>query len=114
MQHVQKINTIKLFQLLISCKKVVFCTGCINNYCATFQNLTLFLSLRGCGERLEGTYGVITSPGYPNAFAKPRRCSWSIFAPAGRKIKLTFNALNLPYDENLDNCLSSVIVSINY
>lgn len=64
----------------------------------------------GCGGVLNDPSGVITSPRYPNALTAFRECFWRIYAPAGRRIKVTFEEINLPVDENLNQCYSYVSV----
>lgn len=48
-----------------------------------------------CGGVVEGTSGVIQSPGYPNGYAHWIRCYWNIIAPFGRKVKLEFDDLDM-------------------
>ena len=48
-----------------------------------------------CGGEIEGTEGVIQSPGYPNSFAHRHSCTWTIRAPPGRKVTLTFEDFDL-------------------
>ncbi|CAL1282886.1 unnamed protein product [Larinioides sclopetarius] len=64
----------------------------------------------GCGDYIEGQTGVITSPNYPNAVSAASDCTWRISAPEGRRVKLTFQAFNLPKDENAGICLSYIQV----
>lgn len=71
-------------------------------------------NISGCGGRLKEPSGVITSPRYPNAMSARRDCYWAIYAPEGRKVKVRFEAINLPRDEILDSCISHVTVSIPF
>ena len=48
-----------------------------------------------CGGQLEASSGVISSPGYPNSFAHRHSCTWTITAPPGRKVALTFEDFDL-------------------
>ncbi|XP_054719322.1 cubilin-like [Uloborus diversus] len=61
---------------------------------------------QGCGGMVEGPTGVITSPNYPNALSGSRDCFWRLEAPEGRRIKINFNAFNLPRDESTGTCIS--------
>ncbi|GIX69295.1 cubilin [Caerostris extrusa] len=61
----------------------------------------------GCGDYLEGTSGVITSPNYPNALAAVRDCRWRFSAPPGRRVNSP-SEFNLPRDESTGICLSYI------
>ncbi|GFT37657.1 cubilin, partial [Nephila pilipes] len=62
----------------------------------------------GCKQTFDSPTGVITSPNYPNALSAMRDCHWRILAPEGRRVKLTFQELNLPRDESSGICLSYI------
>lgn len=47
-----------------------------------------------CGGTLETTHGTIRSPGYPSKVPR-QRCVWSIKAPEGRRITITFRDVDL-------------------
>ena len=65
-------------------------TQIFNDFKSVFEK-----SLLECGGEIEGTSGVLTSPGYPNSFAHRHSCSWTIRAPPGRKVTLTFTDFDL-------------------
>nr|XP_044991063.1 cubilin [Jaculus jaculus] len=54
-----------------------------------------------CGGILTGTYGSITSPGYPGNYPPGRDCVWHILTSPGLLITFTFGTLNL---ESHDDC----------
>ena len=56
-----------------------------------------------CGGEIEGTEGVLRSPGYPNSFAHRHSCTWTIRAPPGRKVTLTFDDFDLEQPRTLYN-----------
>ena len=41
--------------------------------------------------------GVFTSPGYPNRYEDNLNCTWTITAPPGKIIQLTFNFFTLAF-----------------
>uniref|UniRef100_A0A8C1I6Q0 Cubilin (intrinsic factor-cobalamin receptor) n=1 Tax=Cyprinus carpio TaxID=7962 RepID=A0A8C1I6Q0_CYPCA len=43
-----------------------------------------------CGGSQSGEGGTISSPGYPNNYPSPSRCTWLLEAPVGHTIILTF------------------------
>ncbi|XP_016093659.1 cubilin [Sinocyclocheilus grahami] len=43
-----------------------------------------------CGGSQSGEGGAISSPGYPNNYPSPSRCTWFLEAPVGHTIILTF------------------------
>ena len=49
----------------------------------------------GCAYNLTEPQGVITSPGYPNRYEDNLNCIWTITAPPGKIIQLTFNFFEL-------------------
>ena len=44
-----------------------------------------------CNTELRGLSGVIESPNFPNAYPHNRNCTWTIVAPLGNRINLTFS-----------------------
>ena len=56
-----------------------------------------------CGGQFEASSGVISSPGYPNSFAHRHSCTWTITAPPGRKVSLTFEDFDLEQPVTWDN-----------
>ena len=54
-------------------------------------NKNLFKNLTECGGLIEGTSGVIQSPGYPNGYPHRHICRWDIVGPPGRSVKLEFD-----------------------
>ncbi|KAM5235406.1 cubilin [Ctenodactylus gundi] len=54
-----------------------------------------------CGGTLTGTYGSITSPGYPGNYPPGRDCIWHVVTHPGLMITFTFGTLSL---ESHDDC----------
>uniref|UniRef100_A0A8C5UZ61 Cubilin n=1 Tax=Microcebus murinus TaxID=30608 RepID=A0A8C5UZ61_MICMU len=54
-----------------------------------------------CGGVLRGTYGSITSPGYPGNYPPGRDCVWFVITSPDLLITFTFGTLSL---EHHDNC----------
>ncbi|XP_011637168.1 cubilin-like [Pogonomyrmex barbatus] len=48
-----------------------------------------------CYNKLRGYYGVIESPNFPNKYEHSSNCSWTIEAPIGNTINLTFSHFDL-------------------
>lgn len=48
-----------------------------------------------CHNKLHGYYGVIESPNFPNKYEHSTNCSWTIEAPIGNTINLTFSHFDL-------------------
>ncbi|XP_060048215.1 cubilin [Erinaceus europaeus] len=47
-------------------------------------------SSSGCGGTLYGDSGSVTSPGYPDTYPNHTHCEWTILAPAGRPVTVSF------------------------
>lgn len=52
------------------------------------------------GEISTSTYGTINSPGYPGHYPVRRDCMWSLSAPLGKRIQMTFATLQLEHHQN--------------
>lgn len=57
--------------------------------------LSVNASEDSCGGNLEGPFGTIKSPGFPNSYPHNVRCDYKITGPPGRLIKLTFEDFDL-------------------
>ncbi|OWK59671.1 Cubilin, partial [Lonchura striata] len=55
-----------------------------------------------CGGELTGTYGTITSPGYPGNYPVNRNCFWTISTSPGLLITFAFATLSLEHHDNCD------------
>ncbi|XP_071956939.1 A disintegrin and metalloproteinase with thrombospondin motifs 6-like [Antedon mediterranea] len=55
-----------------------------------------------CNSVLTENYAVFSSPGYPHGFG-PSRCTTQITAPPGRRIRLTFSFISLPFTQDCDD-----------
>lgn len=44
----------------------------------------------GCGGTLYGDHGSFTSPNFPGTYPNSSHCEWSITAPRGRVVTVTF------------------------
>lgn len=44
----------------------------------------------GCGGTLYGDHGTFTSPNFPGTYPNSTHCEWSITAPRGRLVTVTF------------------------
>nr|XP_034348020.1 adhesion G-protein coupled receptor G6 isoform X1 [Arvicanthis niloticus] len=63
------------------------------------------LSVRGCGNCrlvLSNPSGTFTSPCYPNDYPNTQSCSWTLRAPTGYIIQITFNDFDI---EEAPNCI---------
>ena len=71
-----------------------------------------------CGGEIEGTMGTIQSPGYPASFAHRHMCTWTIRAPEGRKVTLTFEDFDLEQPMSIRNRTTCsydwIMVSFNF
>jgi len=47
------------------------------------------MSYAGCGGRIIGEYGRLSSPGYPNRYAHGIDCIWKVTTELGTKVQLT-------------------------
>ncbi|XP_041486764.1 cubilin isoform X1 [Microtus oregoni] len=54
----------------------------------------------GCGGTLLDDSGLLTSPGYPNNYPNKTHCEWTIIAPSGRPLSVSFSVfiINPPRD----------------
>ena len=68
-----------------------------------------------CSNTITYTRGYIASPGYPAPYPHNKDCVWRVIVPNGRRIAVTFNAIDLEehsacnydYIEARDGSLSS-------
>lgn len=65
----------------------------ISNYCD--------LSLLVCNNVLKTRRGVIESPNFPNSYPHNHNCSWTIEAPPGSNISISFSHI---FIESAVNC----------
>uniref|UniRef100_A0A669E0J6 Cubilin n=1 Tax=Oreochromis niloticus TaxID=8128 RepID=A0A669E0J6_ORENI len=52
-------------------------------------------SPQGCGGTLFGDQGSFASPNYPGTYPNNTHCEWSIMAPRGRVVTVTFNQISI-------------------
>uniref|UniRef100_A0A3Q4HHJ3 Cubilin (intrinsic factor-cobalamin receptor) n=1 Tax=Neolamprologus brichardi TaxID=32507 RepID=A0A3Q4HHJ3_NEOBR len=52
-------------------------------------------SPHGCGGTLFGDQGSFASPNYPGTYPNNTHCEWSIMAPRGRVVTITFNQISI-------------------
>ncbi|KAG7219563.1 hypothetical protein INR49_018990 [Caranx melampygus] len=52
-------------------------------------------SPHGCGGTLYGDHGSFSSPNYPGTYPNNTRCEWSIVAPRGRVVTVTFAQISI-------------------
>lgn len=57
-----------------------------------------------CQNTLHGFYGVIESPNFPYTYEKNANCSWTIDAPIGNKINITFSHFDLEGTSYTNSC----------
>ncbi|XP_033347146.1 cubilin [Bombus vosnesenskii] len=57
-----------------------------------------------CQNTLHGFYGVIESPNFPYTYEKNANCSWTIDAPIGNKINITFSHFDLEGMSYTNSC----------
>ncbi|KAK7823852.1 hypothetical protein U0070_020523, partial [Myodes glareolus] len=49
----------------------------------------------GCGGTLFDNSGLLTSPGYPNNYPNNTHCEWTITAPSGRPLSVSFSVFSI-------------------
>ncbi|XP_066263229.1 CUB and sushi domain-containing protein 1-like [Branchiostoma lanceolatum] len=52
-------------------------------------------SASACGGTLTASEGTVTSPNYPSDYGNNEYCEWTIAAPEGSTVRLTFDSFNL-------------------
>lgn len=59
-------------------------------------------SVESCGGTLEGSSGILQTPGYPHGYPHSHYCTWTIVGPPNRRVKLSFQDFDLepPYIRN--------------
>ncbi|XP_056384172.1 embryonic protein UVS.2-like [Hyla sarda] len=62
-------------------------------FSATYQTVV-------CGGTMAAVNGTVTSPGYPTKYFSSVDCKWSIVAPPGYKVQLTFTSFALELSRN--------------
>uniref|UniRef100_A0A8C8BEW9 Cubilin n=1 Tax=Otus sunia TaxID=257818 RepID=A0A8C8BEW9_9STRI len=73
-----------------------------SNHAITTGGFTVWWESRDpeCGGELTGTYGSISSPGYPGNYPVNRDCFWTISTSPGLLITFAFGTLSLGHHEN--------------
>ena len=59
--------------------------------------------ISACGGTIEGTSGVLQTPGYPHGYPHRHICIWNIIGPVGRSVKLTFTDFDLEAPTEIRN-----------
>lgn len=70
----------------------------VTNEHVEYTGFNIEYSFTDCGGIQTGESGVISSPNYPNVYARWTQCSWLLEAPEGHIITLTFNDFHLEDD----------------
>uniref|UniRef100_A0A671G3G5 Cubilin n=1 Tax=Rhinolophus ferrumequinum TaxID=59479 RepID=A0A671G3G5_RHIFE len=70
----------------------------------------------GCGGTLYGESGSFTSPGYPGTYPNHTHCEWTIIAPAGRLITVSFYFISI---DDPGDCVQNYLIlhdgpNVNY
>ncbi|XP_019614540.1 PREDICTED: uncharacterized protein LOC109462428 isoform X1 [Branchiostoma belcheri] len=66
--------------------------------CATKQKFICQIQLPivgSCGGNIQGEFGTIVSPGYPDTYADNQKCTWNIMARPGKVLTLIFEDFDL-------------------
>ncbi|XP_068942361.1 cubilin [Petaurus breviceps papuanus] len=64
-------------------------------------------SLFGCGGTLYGVAGSLTSPGYPGTYENNTHCEWTIAAPAGRTVTVSFYFISI---DDPGDCIQNYLI----
>lgn len=66
--------------------------------------------LVGCGGTLYGHSGSFTSPGYPGTYPNNTHCEWTIIAPAGRPVTVSFYFVSI---DDPGDCVQNYLILYN-
>ncbi|XP_074049030.1 cubilin [Macrotis lagotis] len=61
----------------------------------------------GCGGTLYGDAGSVTSPGYPGTYENNTHCEWTITAPAGRTLTVSFYFISI---DDPGDCIHNYLI----
>uniref|UniRef100_A0A4X2M7T4 Cubilin n=1 Tax=Vombatus ursinus TaxID=29139 RepID=A0A4X2M7T4_VOMUR len=61
----------------------------------------------GCGGTLYGEAGSVTSPGYPGTYENNTHCEWTIAAPAGRTLTVSFYFISI---DDPGDCIQNYLI----
>ncbi|XP_072507728.1 cubilin [Notamacropus eugenii] len=61
----------------------------------------------GCGGTLYGEAGSLTSPGYPGTYENNTHCEWTIAAPAGRTVTVSFYFISI---DDPGDCIQNYLI----
>ncbi|XP_058537778.1 cubilin isoform X1 [Neofelis nebulosa] len=64
----------------------------------------------GCGGTLYGHSGSFTSPGYPGTYPNNTHCEWTIIAPAGRPVTVSFYFVSI---DDPGDCVQNYLILYN-
>ena len=68
------------------------------------DEVTLMLFIRAvCNTEVSGLSGVIESPNFPRPYPHDRNCTWTIAAPQGNRVSITFSHFEVE-DHPEGNC----------
>ena len=78
----------------------------------TFQRFRAIYTVEdtACGGSISSTSGRFASPQFPNSYPLSVECIWTINAPAGNRVFLTFNQLDLEESENCNKDYVDVFI----
>ncbi|XP_052697133.1 cubilin-like isoform X2 [Crassostrea angulata] len=84
----------------------------VSNNANTFPGFQIKFeaSVEECGGEFTTSTGAFTSPNFPGQYAHNRLCTWLIRVPAGRRVSLMFNALNI---EDHSRCVYDYVAVYN-
>ncbi|XP_067941959.1 cubilin-like [Watersipora subatra] len=55
-----------------------------------------------CIHAIEGTFGILTSPGYPERYPSYAHCEWNITVPDGSRVGINITDMRIPLHENCE------------
>ncbi|KAF7484895.1 Hypothetical predicted protein [Marmota monax] len=64
----------------------------------------------GCGGTLYGDSGSFTSPGYPSTYPNNTHCEWTLIAPAGRPVTVSFYFISI---DDPGDCIQNYLILYN-
>ncbi|XP_042541866.1 cubilin [Dipodomys spectabilis] len=64
----------------------------------------------GCGGTLYGDAGLLTSPGFPSTYPNNTHCEWTVFAPSGRPLTISFDPVII---DDPGNCIQNYLILYN-
>ncbi|MBZ3891922.1 Cubilin [Sciurus carolinensis] len=102
----RNISALPEFYSSTSTAVVIFKSDVLNSN----SRVSFTYQIAGCGGTLYGDRGSFTSPGYPGTYPNNTHCEWTLTAPAGRPVTVSFYFISI---DDPGDCVQNYLILYN-